>query len=82
MGKERGIVTMWIAGLFIDGGQGSKVILEDIGRFPLVLVFFLQSLQLNIIIMSQSRTQLLFPHPFVFTMYWSLYNSVLYSLKC
>jgi len=39
MGKEPGIMIMWIAGLCIDGGQGSKVILEDIGRFSLVLVF-------------------------------------------
>lgn len=81
MGKGPGIMIMWIAGLCIDGGQVSKVTLEDLGRFPLVLVF-LQSLQSNIIIVSQNRTQLLFPHPFEFTMYWSLYNSVLYSLKC
>ena len=39
MGKEPGIMIVWMAGLCIDGGQGSKIILEDIGRFSLVLVF-------------------------------------------
>jgi len=39
MGKDPGIMIVWMAGLCINGGQGTKVILEDIGRFSLVLVF-------------------------------------------
>jgi len=31
MGQGPGIMITWIAGLCIDGGQGSKVIMEDLG---------------------------------------------------